>query len=70
MTLEGYMNFLGWSIAELSRQGHMNERTVTRALNGEAVRAKTARKLAEALSNGMGKRVLPGNIEGLIIERP
>lgn len=70
MTLEGYMNYLGWSIAEMARQAGMNTRTVTRALNGEMVRPQTARKLAQGLEKGMGKRVFPGDIEGLIIERP
>ncbi len=65
MNLQGYCRRLGWDVAELSRQARINYATARKALNGEAINARPARDIAQALSNALGARINVGDIEGL-----
>jgi transcriptional regulator with XRE-family HTH domain len=65
MTLQQYLNQLGWTIADLSREARINYGTAAKAVNGERVAARIAREIAEALSRELGRTIRPGDIEGL-----
>jgi len=65
MTLEDYTRSLGWSISELARQAGMDFNTAKKALDGDSISARTANKIATALTKAMGQRVLVSDIQGL-----
>ena len=69
MTLKDYMRYLGWSTNDLARNAGINSRTAARAIRGEAMRPWIAQEIAEALTKALDTKVLPGDIEGLDIER-
>jgi len=63
--LEGFRRQLGWSKSELARRAKVTKKTALNAEKGELITPNTARKIAQALSEGLGRTVLPGDIEGL-----
>ena len=69
MNLSEYLDYLGWSTAEFARKAVITRVTAARALRGEAVQPRIAQKIAAALSEAMDVKLLPGDIEGLNIER-
>jgi transcriptional regulator with XRE-family HTH domain len=67
-TLAEYMRYLGWSMNDLARNAHINERTAARALHGETIRPRVAQRIAGALSEALDIKIMPGDIQGLEIE--
>lgn len=65
MTLDQYRRQVGWSLAELARQAHLDQNTVRRAMAGEGVSGRTATSLAQAISNGLQQQIHFSQIEGL-----
>jgi transcriptional regulator with XRE-family HTH domain len=68
MNLQDYRRRLGWSQTELARRARLNPGTVNKAERGEEISGSTAAKIAEALSEALGERIFPGDIEGLNIK--
>jgi transcriptional regulator with XRE-family HTH domain len=68
MKLSEYRAILGWSQMELARRAHLNPGTITKAERGEEISGSTATKISEALSDALGRRVLPGDIEDLRVK--
>jgi transcriptional regulator with XRE-family HTH domain len=64
-TLDEYRKECSWSLSELSRQAGIDFNTVQRAMEGKKISAQTARKLADALSRGLGQTLRVADIEGL-----
>jgi plasmid maintenance system antidote protein VapI len=62
------MKRLGWNASDLARQANINEKTARKAIAQEPVSAATAQKIAVALTYHIQERILPGEIEGLVIE--
>lgn len=67
MTLDDYRIECRWSKAEMARQARIDTNTLNRAINGIPVSSDTARKLASAISEGLGSSVSYPQIEGLNI---
>ncbi len=67
MTLNQYLAHLGWSLSDLCRHADIEMNTARRAVRDGIVSARTAQKLAEALSKAMGQQIFPGDIQGLLI---
>ena len=67
MTLEDYRIKCRWSKAEMARQARIDTNTLNRAINGIPVSSDTARKLASAISKGLGYSISVEDIEGLKI---
>jgi len=65
MTLDQYRQQFGWSIGEMARKANIDYSTLKRALEGESVSARTARSLAQLISEQVGKDVRIHDIEGL-----
>lgn len=59
--LRSQMESLGWTPNDFGSRGP-DRKTIQKILNGGAVTMKTIRKLAKALSAGLGKEVLPSEI--------
>lgn len=49
----------------MARRADMDDNTVTKAMRGESVSMKTAKKLAQAISRELGQAVRIQDIEGL-----
>ena len=70
MTLEDYRIACRWSKAELARQAGIDASTLNRAMRGIPVSLDTAKKLASAISERLGRSTRYQQIEGLnIIEQ-
>ena len=67
MTLDDYRIECRWSKAEMARQARIDTNTLNRAINGIPVSSDTARKLASAISQSLGRSVSISEIEGLNI---
>jgi hypothetical protein len=67
MSLLEYLAHLGWSLTDLCRHADIEMHTARRAVRDNITSARTAQKLAEALSKAMGQDIKPGNIQGLLI---
>ena len=67
MTLDDYRIECRWSKAELARQARIDIATLNRAMKGTPVSLDTARKLASAISEGLGRSVAWQQFEGLNI---
>lgn len=69
MTLNEYLQHLGWNLSDLCRQADIEMNTARRAVRDNITSARTARKIADALTKAMGaeKPILPGDIVGLLI---
>lgn len=65
MTLDEYRKELGWSISELARQAGIDFNTANRALTGGSISGRTAVALANAISNGLGRKVRYQDIKEL-----
>ena len=64
-TLEEYRIECGFSQSELARRAGIDFNTLRRALEGETVSATTARKIARAISQELGREVRYNDISGL-----
>jgi transcriptional regulator with XRE-family HTH domain len=63
MKLREYCEYLGWNTGELARRAGIDRHTAARALFGkQECSSATARKIAEALSKGLGKDVFVGDL--------
>ena len=69
MNLKDYLEYLAWGTRDLARHAGINDRTAAKALRGEVIRPWVAQRIAAAISKAMKKKVLPGGIEDLNIER-
>jgi hypothetical protein len=69
MKIQGYMQYLGWSITDLHRNAEISLVTARRAVRGKTIRPFVAQKIAKALTDALGTPVMPGDIEDLHIER-
>jgi len=67
MKLDDYRIKCRWSKAEMARQARIDTNTLNRAINGIPVSSDTARKLASAISEGLGRSISVEEIEGLNI---
>lgn len=67
MTLDDYRIKCRWSKAEMARQARIDIATLGRAMRGTPVSLDTARKLASAISEGLGRSIHYQDIEGLNI---
>jgi DNA-binding XRE family transcriptional regulator len=67
MKLQKYCEYLGWNTSELARRAGIDRHTAARALFGkQECSSATARKIAEALSKGLGRDIFVGDLENLI----
>jgi transcriptional regulator with XRE-family HTH domain len=67
MTLDDYRIECRWSKAEMARQAGIDASTLNRAMRGIPVSLDTARKLASAISERLGRSVQWQQFEGLNI---
>ena len=67
MTLEEYRLQCRWSINQLARKAELDFTTTKKALTGVSISRNTANKLAQALTEGLGRPVHIEDIEGLNI---
>jgi hypothetical protein len=67
--IEGYMQYLGWSITDLSRNADISLVTARRVVRGKVIRPFIAQRIAKALTTALDTPVMPGDIEDLNIER-
>jgi len=65
LTLKQYRSNAGWSIGKLAEEARLTFYAVSNAENGKAVRAATARAIADALSRRFNREILVSDIEGL-----
>lgn len=65
-TLKSLRTNLGWSLSELAVRAKIDVSGVIKAEKGIAVRARTAKRIVEALSEGYGKEIRVTDVEGLI----
>lgn len=65
MTIIEYRQGLGWSQIELARRSRLSANTVRKAESGGEVSGATATSIAEALTDGYGRKILVKDIEGL-----
>ena len=64
-TLEEYRRQCGWSLTKLAREAEVDINTVRNALAGRSISATTAGKLADAISEKLGRRIPADSIEEL-----
>lgn len=67
MTLNEYLQHLGWNLSDLCRNADIEMHTARRATREGVVSARTARKIANAFSKATGQEIKPGDIKGLLI---
>ena len=67
MTLDDYRIACRWSKNEMARQARIDTSTLNRAFKGIPVSSDTARKLARAISDELGRSISVEEIEGLNI---
>jgi transcriptional regulator with XRE-family HTH domain len=65
MTLTELRESVPMNIPELARAAGVDDMTVRNAENGQRVSAKTARALAQALSQALGRTIRVQDIDGL-----
>lgn len=68
MNLVELRNQVPWSRTDLARQSGLDYGTVSSAEEGGWITARTARRLAETLTQALGRDVKPLEIEGLRIK--
>jgi transcriptional regulator with XRE-family HTH domain len=66
-TLKTYRTDLGWSMSKLAEQAKLTRAAVKNAETGHIIRPDTAKAIANAISQALGREVLPSDIEGLNI---
>ncbi len=67
LTLREYRIRLGWSINKLAIEAGIVRQAAANAEAGQAIRADTAKALADALSRGYGREIDVLHIKGLNI---
>jgi transcriptional regulator with XRE-family HTH domain len=67
LTLKQYRSDLGWSIERLAQEAKLTYYAVANAEKGKAVRAATAKTIADTLGKGLGEVVRVSDIDGLNI---
>ena len=65
MTLTELRESVPMNIPELARASGVDDQTIRNAENGQRIYAKTARAIAEALSNALGRTIRVHDIDGL-----
>ena len=65
MTLTELRESVPMGIPELARAANVDDMTIRNAENGQRIYAKTARAIAEALSNALGQTIRVQDIDGL-----
>ncbi len=68
MKLEEYREQFGWSRADLARKAELDDNTVTKAERGEEVSGRTARALAQAISEELKQTTSIQQIDGLRVK--
>ncbi len=68
MTLNEYLAYLGWSLSDLCAKADISMNTARRAVQQNITSARSAQKIAQALSQATGKQVFPGDIIGLLVQ--
>ncbi len=66
-TLKALRVNLGWSTQKLAEEAGITRQAVSNAEKGDLIRANTAKVLADALSRGYGREIMPLDIDGLHI---
>lgn len=72
LTLEQYLNQLGWSQAQCAREADVSVTVVARVLNHERINRKSAERLVNALNQklheqGSREYITLESIDGLVI---
>lgn len=65
MTLTELRESVPMNIPELARAAGLDDQTIRNAENGQRISVRTARAIAQALSNALGKTIQVRDIEGL-----
>jgi len=65
MTLDEYRKQCGWTATEMARNCGIDYNTLKRALKGETISTQSARKIATAISNALGQKILFTQIDKL-----
>jgi len=65
MTLTELRESVPMNIPELARAAGVDDMTIRNAESGQRINAKTARAIAEALSNALGRPIQVRDIDGL-----
>ena len=65
MTLTELRESVPMNIPELARAAGVDDMTIRNAENGQRINARTARAIAEALSNALGRTIRVRDIDGL-----
>jgi plasmid maintenance system antidote protein VapI len=68
-TLDEWLAPLGWDAGKLAREADISYNTARKAIDGDAVTARTARAIAAAIGEATGQIVNVGDIRGLVISR-
>ncbi len=68
-TLIEYRVQLGWSKAMLAQEAGVPPQTILQAENGEPISARSARKIAQALSRAFEKVIMAHHIDELRIRK-
>jgi len=66
-TLRDYRINLGWSIYKLASEASISRQAAANAESGLAIKAETAKAIADVLSRAYGQAIRPTEIEGLNI---
>ena len=66
-TLGDWLDYLGWDATALAREADIAYNTAKKAVDGDVVSIRVARKIAEAISKATGSTVQVGDIRGLMI---
>ena len=67
MTLKEYRVELGWNVSTFADKAGISRQAVNTAERGSPIQAETAKKLADALSEGYERQIRVLDIEGLNI---
>ncbi len=65
MTITQARQTLGWSKIEFAKRAGIAKQTALNAEAGKVISGRSARAIADALSQALGEKLLPGDIEGL-----
>jgi hypothetical protein len=65
MTLQEYLDYIGWSLSDLSRAANVDFITARKALSGERISRRSARAIAQALADALNRPIHVGDIVGL-----
>lgn len=67
-TLRQYRLDLGWTITKLAEEANVPRQSISSAEQGGAIRADTAKAIADALSKAYGREIKSWEIEDLNIQ--